>query len=93
MRKILLIVFLSFNLYALEKDIMQHAVAGTIIYASCYFFTDYNEAECLVPVAVAAVGKEAYDYYSDDDGTAELKDVVATMAIPLISFSVMKWWF
>jgi len=90
MRKILFILLLSFNLYALEKDSVQHAVAGTIIYASCYFFTDYNEAECLIPVAVAAVGKEAYDYYSDD-GTAELKDVVATMAIPLISFSVIKW--
>lgn len=90
MRKILLTVFLSFNLYALEKDSMQHAVAGTIIYASCYFFTDYNEAECLVPVAVAAVGKEVYDYYSDD-GKAELNDALATMAIPLISFSVIKW--
>jgi len=90
MRKILLIVFLSFNLYALEKDTMQHAVAGTIIYAGCYFFTDYGEAECLIPVAVAAVGKEVYDHYSDD-GKAEFSDALATMAIPLISFSVMQW--
>ena len=90
MRKMLLILFLTLNLHALEKDKMQHAIAGTIVYAGCYFFTDYNEAECLVPVVIVAVGKEVYDY-SSDDGKAELDDVLATMVIPLISFTVIKW--
>ena len=90
MKKILLMVLLSFNLYALEKDSIKHVVAGTIVYAGCYLFTDYNEAECLVPVAIVAVGKEVYDN-SLDGGNAELNDVLATMVIPLISFSVIKW--
>ena len=90
MKKILLMVLLSFNLYALEKDSIKHAIAGTVVYAGCYFFTDYNEEECLVPVAIVAVGKEVYDNNSDG-GRVELNDVIATMVIPLISFSVIKW--
>jgi hypothetical protein len=53
------------------------------------FNMDYlNSRTCLIPVAVAGIGKELYDYQHPKTHTAEVMDAVSTVAIPsLIGFS------
>lgn len=81
------------------NDKVAHAVAGTVIYGVCIGFgalTDIdwiNYKTCLIPVGVAAVGKEIYD--NNYGGTPEAADAVATMAVPLlaagITFTLHSW--
>ena len=95
MKKILLTVLLLTNLHAgVQTDKFAHAFVGLGIYTGCImlkgigesmdFNMDYlNEKTCLIPVVVAGVGKEIYDYQHPKHHTAEVMDTVATIAIPL----------
>ena len=89
----LIISTLNINLNASEefmpKDKQYHALAGTGIYLGCLFLAGIahnnnipwiNAKTCLIPVYVAAVGKEYYDYRSG--GTAEFADAAVTVSIP-----------
>lgn len=95
MKKILLILCLVLSLNAMEKDKKQHAIGGMVIYLSCLAIsktTDIglNNKTCLIPVFVAGVGKELWDR-NHKGHVAELNDVVATVALPIISFTILEW--
>ena len=84
---------------AWEDDKEKHMIAGTAIYGICValgYLTDeelINYKTCLIPVGVAAVGKEWYD--SRNDGAADWKDVGATLVVPAaiagVTYTVYEW--
>ena len=83
---------------SLPEDKKLHMIAGTIIYTSCLFvslITKKNGVEwldedtCLIPVAIAAVGKEVYD--NQDHGNPEVMDALATMSVPIGLNYTIKW--
>ena len=101
MKKILLITLLFTGLHAeFGADKYKHAYAGIGIYAGCIFLdtllelaeqdTILNAKTCLIPVAVAGVGKEIYDS-TQPDHTTDIKDVIATVAIPVGSVIIYEW--
>ncbi|WP_201353056.1 hypothetical protein [Hydrogenimonas urashimensis] len=85
--------------YGMDSDKTKHAVAGTLIYGACVGIGSATDTEwlnyktCLLPVFVAAAGKEAYD--AATDGDAEWADAGATVAFPLmiagVTFLVYEW--
>ena len=89
--KYLVILLLVIQLHAssLKPDKAGHLVTGAILYATCYMFTSFDEKECLVPVIAAAVGKELYDMTGK--GNPEVLDAVATVALPLVSYTIISW--
>ena len=96
-RKLLLILLLA-SIFSraevLHEDKAMHILVGGIIYYSCIIIneqTDYNmdEKYCLIPPLVASISKEIYD--QSQYGGFDLEDIGATMAIPMISFTVAKW--
>lgn len=99
MKKLLLILALTLSLNAgVAGDKFMHAGAGFVIYVGCLVATDVlhrskeNVWMCLIPVAVAGVGKEVYDHNHPDNHTAEWQDAAATMLIPLaFTVTLYKW--
>lgn len=87
------------SLYASNHDKIAHAAVGTAIYGVCLVtgkvahldWLDYKT--CLIPVGVAAVGKEIYD--AQGNGDASAADAGATMAIPAlfagIRYTLYEW--
>jgi len=86
----------------IPRDKYSHAIAGLGIYVGCFMVKGVGESlkydmdyltstTCLIPVIVAGVGKEIYD--SQHDGhTAEVMDVIATIAIPAaLTFVIYEW--
>ncbi len=83
-------------------DKFAHAFVGTGIYVGClmakgagealnYDMSYLTEFTCLIPVAVAGIGKEIYDN-NNEGHTAEWQDAAATMVIPLgMSVVIYKW--
>ena len=83
---------------AFPKDKQYHTMAGIGIYFGCLFvsgitrnngITWLNEKTCLVPVYVAAVGKEVYDKHYG--GTAEVADAAMTVAVPTGGYILYSW--
>jgi len=60
-----------------------HFIAGLLIYAPLHFI---DPVVGLLGVAVAAVGKEVYDYLHRDTNTPDVWDAVATMLGGVIGF-------
>lgn len=86
-------------LYGSDSDKVAHAAAGTAIYGACLVagkvaHIDWlNYKTCLIPVGVAAVGKEIYD--AQGNGDASAADAGATMAIPVlfagVRYTLYEW--
>ena len=92
------LVLISFLKADLPSDKLKHAAAGFVIYSACIIFdatTDnkyLNSITCLVPVAIAAGGKELYDHQHPKNHSVEWGDVAATMAIPIaFSITIYRW--
>ena len=99
----LAIVLLVLNLEMSASDFLAadkklHVVAGTVIYLGCLFTSGIarnnhiewiNPKTCLIPVYLAAVGKEAYDKHTG--GTAEFSDITATVFIPSTGYIIYEW--
>jgi len=60
----------------IPQDKCGHFIAGLLIYAPLHFI---DPVVGLLGVAVAAVGKEVYDYLHRDNHTPDVWDAVATM--------------
>ncbi len=91
MKFFLLSIVLSLSLQAkfLQQDKVKHVAAGMLIYLGCIYLTPLDEKECLIPVGVAAVGKEIYD--NSSGGTSDFNDITATLVFPLITYTVISW--
>ena len=68
------ILVLTFTTTAIKKDKILHFSAGTLIY---YYTDNYTDVNFML-VSIAGIGKELYD--SQTNGTAELADILATVA-------------
>jgi UDP-N-acetylmuramyl pentapeptide phosphotransferase/UDP-N-acetylglucosamine-1-phosphate transferase len=102
MKKIIItaLLFVSVLQAGIGADKYKHAYAGIGIYAGCMFLdkalelvgqdTLLDEKTCLIPVVVAAVGKEVYDNQHANH-TSDVMDTLATVAIPFGAFTVYKW--
>jgi len=95
MKKIILIMLLAVTLNAqIADDKYKHLVAGFVIYSTCLIYGNvidnsyWDKNTCLIPVAVAGVGKEVYD--NSHGGTVEFADFAYTMAVP-ITFNVVLY--
>jgi len=64
-------------------DKLGHFVAGVFIYAIFHFVSPLFG---LAMVAVAAIGKEIYDYLHRDKRTPDIWDAVATMLGGVLGF-------
>lgn len=58
------------------QDKLAHFIGGAVIYAVAHFVSPFIG---LTAVAVAAVGKEIYDWFHRDKHTPDVWDAVATM--------------
>lgn len=67
----------------LPHDKALHIIGGVLIYAVAHFV---SPVVGLGAVAVAAVGKEIYDYFNRDKQTPEVMDAVATIIGGIIAF-------
>lgn len=67
----------------IQPDKLGHYAAGTLIYAVGHFV---SPVVGLALVALAAVGKEIYDWFHRDKHTPEIADAVATMLGGLVGF-------
>lgn len=91
MKKILIALYLVTTLNAGSNNYAVHAVAGLGIYLGCLLLDDVSDeitldkTTCLIPVAIAGIGKEMYDSHGD------ALDVAATMAIPLGIWTFYEW--
>jgi hypothetical protein len=65
-------------------DKLAHFIGGVVIYAAAHFVSPITG---LALVAVAAVGKEIYDWFHRDKHTPEVMDAVATMLGGAVAFS------
>ena len=65
------------------QDKLAHFAVGTLIYAAAHFVSPIIG---LAAVAVAAVGKEIYDWFHRDKHTPDVWDAVATMAGGVVGF-------
>lgn len=80
-----------------KSDKFAHAFVGVGIYGACLltggildemgYEHKLDTTYCLIPVAIAGIGKELYDS-KHDNHTAEFADFAYTMAIP-VGFSVV----
>jgi len=71
------------TLSTVAPDKCGHFIAGLLIYAPLHFI---DPVVGLIGVAVAAVGKEVYDYLHRDNHTPDVWDAVATMLGGVIGF-------
>ena len=62
--------------FNLPHDKALHFIVGVLIYAAAHFT---SPVVGMIAVAVAAVGKEVYDYMNRDKHTPDLWDAVATV--------------
>lgn len=60
----------------LPHDKALHLISGLFIYTVAHFI---SPVVGLVAVAIAAIGKEVYDWFHRDKHTPEVLDAVATM--------------
>jgi hypothetical protein len=67
----------------LPHDKALHVIVGVLAYAAFHFVSPLVG---LVAVAIAAVGKEIYDYMHRDKHTPDVWDAVATMGGGLLAF-------
>ena len=67
----------------IPQDKAGHFIAGLLIYALLHFI---NPLIGLMAVAIAAIGKEVYDYLNRDKHTPDVWDSIATMLGGLIGF-------
>ena len=67
----------------LPHDKVLHIIAGVVIYAAAHFV---SPAVGLGAVAIAAVGKEIYDYFNRDRHAPEVMDALATIIGGLLGF-------
>ena len=65
------------------QDKLAHFAAGVLIYAAVHFASPIIG---LAAVAVAAVGKEIYDWFHRDKHTPEVMDAVATILGGVVGF-------
>jgi uncharacterized membrane protein YjdF len=70
-------------LNSIPADKVAHFAVGVLVYALAHFV---DPAVGLLSVAVAAVGKEVYDYLHRDRHTPDVWDAVATMLGGLVGF-------
>ncbi len=87
------------NAYALDSDKTKHIAAGTAIYGICVGIGHLTETAwlnyktCLIPVGIAAIGKEMYD--ANSDGNADWADAGATMVVPAViaglTYTLYEW--
>ncbi len=94
-----IMVVLQLQAYALDSDKIKHAAAGTAIYGACVIAAEAAGIEwldyktCLIPVGIAAVGKEIYD--DRTGGDSEWADVGATVALPALiagfTYTLYEW--
>jgi len=91
MKKILIALCLVATLNAESKNYATHAAVGLGIYLGCLLLDDVSDditldkTTCLIPVAIAGIGKEIYDKHGD------ALDIAATMSIPLGIWTFYKW--
>ena len=102
MKKFILIAALMVSTLQanMGADKYKHAYVGIGIYAGCMlvdsilegagYDTMLNEKTCLIPVAVAGIGKEIYDSQHANH-TADAMDAVATVAIPFGAVTLYTW--
>ena len=98
--KSLLSLLISITLLGdtLPEDKKYHTLAGTGIYLGCLFISGIaknnniywlDPLTCLVPVYVAAIGKEVYDHHNN--GTAEFADAAVTTFVPTTGYVIYKF--
>jgi hypothetical protein len=68
----------------IPPDKCGHFIAGLLIYAPLHFI---DPVVGLIGAAVAAVGKEVYDYLHRGNHTPDVWDAVATMLGGLVGFA------
>jgi len=71
-------------LNSIPADKVAHFAVGVLIYAPLHFI---DPVVGLLGVAVAAVGKEVYDYLHRDNHTPDVWDAVATMLGGIVGFA------
>lgn len=71
------------TLMQVPHDKMGHYIAGTLLYATGHFV---SPVFALTIVAIAAVGKEVYDYLHRDRHIPDGMDAVATMLGGVVSW-------
>ena len=67
----------------IPSDKLSHFIAGLLIYALLHFI---SPVVGLLVVAVAAIGKEGYDYMNRGKHTPDVWDALATMLGGLAGF-------
>lgn len=65
------------------QDKLAHFTVGVLIYAAAHFVSPLIG---LAAVAVAAVGKEIYDWFHRDKHTPDVWDAVATIGGGVVGF-------
>lgn len=101
--KKLLLILLALQLHAgISADKQQHMIAGMAIYGTCIlsggaieaigFKNYFTPKTCVIPVILAGVGKEWYDYQHPKNHTAEFADTMYTI-LPALGVSVVfyRW--
>jgi hypothetical protein len=102
MKKLLIILLLLTSINAkVDSDKISHTLVGAGIYGLCLLTGEimkeagYNSyldsTTCLLPVAVAGIGKEIYDA-NHEGHNAEWEDFAYTMAIPITTSIVLYKW-
>lgn len=67
----------------MPHDKALHVIVGTVIFAVLHFI---SIPIALTGVLIAAVGKEAYDYFHKESHTTEPLDALATIAGGMIGW-------
>ena len=95
MKKILIALLFTTTLNAGSETYASHAAVGLGIYLGCLLLDDVSndftldETTCLIPVAIAGIGKEIYD--SQNSNHVDGLDIAATMIIPLGMWTLYEW--
>ena len=74
---------MDINKFMVPLDKAHYFIAGTVIYSfAVLIFTPFG---ALIPVIIASVGKELYDYYSNK-GMPDINDFMFTLlgALPVL---------
>lgn len=89
--KFLISIILCVSLNAdVPKDKVLHAGVGLGIYIGCLVIYK-DRTSCLIPVILAGVGKELYDYKHPENHTADVADALATISIPMGTWVIYKF--
>lgn len=73
---LMLIILLTFNIQALEKDKLYHFGVGSFIY---FMSEQLNFKEPIIMVTGAGLTKEIHDYMNRDYHTPEVEDLIFTV--------------